>query len=97
MVSNVVDIRPPAAVAAVDEVEPVEAAVRELSARIAENNAQRRRLFSRVDELRGLTLGLRRRRARPLPPAMSSPITFFSIEEAEAEATAPLQFARGGR
>lgn len=82
MVSNVVDLRPPAAAAAVDQAEPIEAAVRELSARIAENNQARRQIFSRVDELRGLSPGLRRRRSRPSPPAMSAPVTFFSIEEA---------------
>lgn len=98
MTSNVYELRPPAASEAVDEPEPVEAAVRELSARIAENNAERRRLFSRVDELRGLTPSLRRRCARPLPPAMSTPVTFFSIEVADAPAaSAPLQVARGGR
>jgi hypothetical protein len=37
----------------------------ELSARIAENNAARRRLFSRLDELRGFSPELRRRRSRP--------------------------------
>lgn len=82
MMSNVVKLRPPAAPAAADQAEPVEAAMRELSARIAENNNQRRRLFSRLDELRGLSPQLRRRRARPAPPAMSRPLTFFSIEEA---------------
>jgi outer membrane protein TolC len=80
--SNVYELRPPAAVAAVVEFESVEAAVRELSARIAENNGQRRQLFSRLDELRGQTPSLRRRRPRPLPPALPNPVTFFSIEEA---------------
>ncbi|HWW74723.1 MAG TPA: hypothetical protein VNZ44_04955 [Pyrinomonadaceae bacterium] len=94
--NNVVDLRPPATAAAVIEAEPIESAVRELSARIAENNAARRQLFSRIDELRGFTPELRRRRSRPSPPAMSSPVTFFSIEEADAvEAPALLQVARG--
>jgi hypothetical protein len=95
--SNVYELRPPAASAASVEPEPVEAAVRELSARIAENNLQRRRLFSRVDELRGLTPELRRRRVRPVPPSMTAPVTFISIEEADSEATAPRRAARGGR
>ena len=82
MKSNVYELRPPAAAAAAVEPEPIEAAERELSARIAKNNDQRRRLYSRIDELRGFTPGLRRRRARPAPPAMSQPVTFFSIEEA---------------
>jgi hypothetical protein len=95
MVSNVVDIRPPAA--AVEQVEPIGSAVLEVSARIASNNVERRLLFSRLDELRGLT-PLRRRRARPTPPAMSDPVTFFSIEEADASSgLATLQAARGGR
>lgn len=96
MASNVVDIRPPAP-AAVDQVEPIESAVLEVSERIASNNAERRLLFSRLDELRGLTL-LRRRRTRPFPPAMDEPVTFYSIEEAGApSASSPLMAARGGR
>jgi hypothetical protein len=95
MKSNVTSFRPPAAPAAVEQAEPLEAAVREVSARIAENNAERRLLFYRLDELRGLTPHLRRRRSRPAPPAMTAPVTFFSIEEAEAPA--PRQAARGGR
>ncbi len=90
---NVVDIRPPAASAAAVEVEPLEVAVRELSARIAENNASRRLLFSRLDELRALSPGLRRQGARQAPPSLSRPVTFFSIEEAAADVAAPLQVA----
>jgi hypothetical protein len=56
--------------------------VRELSARIAENNPASRLLFSRAEEPRGLSPQLRRRRARPAPPLMSAPVTFYSIEEA---------------
>ena len=93
MVSNVVDIRPHAP-AAVEQVEPIEVAVLEVSAAIASNNVERRRLFSRLDELRGLT-PLRRRRVRPAPPSMTEPVTFFSIEEADASSSAPLQVARG--
>jgi hypothetical protein len=96
MTSNVVDIRPPAS-AAVEQVEPIEAAVREVSAAIAQNNVERRRLFSRLGELRGLT-PLRRRRTRPAPPEMSHPVTFYSIKEADASTQpASLQVARGGR
>lgn len=95
MRSNVYCFAP--AAAAVEQVEPIEAAVLEVSAAIASNSGERRRLFSRLDALRGLT-HLRRRRVRPDPPAMSEPVTFYSIEEAEAdEATTPLQVARGGR
>ena len=86
MRTNVYHLQPQAGAAAVaDEREPVEAAVRELSARIAEYNATRRRLFSRLDELRTLSPELRRRRARPAPPVMTAPVTFFSIEEAAPE------------
>ena len=95
MKSNVYELRPPAASAAVEQVEPLEAAVLEVSERIAENNAERRRLFARLDELRGLTPSLRRRRARALPPAPPEPVTFYSIEEAEA--SDPRRAARGGR
>lgn len=100
MKSNVTLLRPPAAAAAVVEAEPyeaesVEAAVREVSARIAANNAERRRLFSRLDELRGLSPERRRRRPRALPPPASEPVTSLSIEEAEA--SAPRRAARGGR
>lgn len=84
MKSNVTSFRPPAAVAAVEQAEPLEAAVRELSAHIAQHNAERRLLFNRLDELRGLT-PLRRRRVRPAPPALSRPVTFYSIEEAAAD------------
>jgi hypothetical protein len=94
--SNVVELRPPAAPAASGEPEPfeaesVEAAVREVSARIAENNAERRRLFYRLDELRGLSPERRRRRPRTAAPSLSEPVT-FSIE-----APAALQVVRGGR
>jgi hypothetical protein len=94
MMSNVVAIRPPASAAAADQAEPLEAAVREVSARIAGNNDERRSLFSRLDELRGLTPELRRRRRREAAPSMSPPVTFYSIEEA-ADVAAPLQVARG--
>jgi hypothetical protein len=94
MRAHVISFAPPAAASALDQVEPIESAVREVSARIAQNNVERRRLFSRLDELRGFT-SLRRRRTRPAPPSMSSPVTFFSIEEAEASASAPLKVARG--
>jgi hypothetical protein len=96
MMSNVISFEPPAAAAADEQVEPLDAAVLEVSERIAENNVERRLLFSRLDELRGLT-PLRRRRTRPAPPAMTEPVIFFSIEEAEASTSAPLQVARGGR
>jgi hypothetical protein len=95
MKNTVLRLEPPAA-AAVVEVESLEAAVREVSARIVENNAERRRLFARLDELRGLTPSLRRRRPRALPPAPPEPLT-FSLEEAAAAAPTPLQVVRGGR
>ena len=69
--------------------------MREVSARIAENNAERRRLFYRLDELRGLSPERRRRRPRTAEPSLSEPVT-FSIEEAD-QALAPLQVVRGGR
>lgn len=94
--SNVVDIRPHAA--AVVEAEPLEAAMRELSARIAADTVRLRRGYARARELGSRIPSLRRKRERPTPPAMSSPVTFFSIEEADADqAPAPLRAARGGR
>ena len=94
MTSNVLRLEPRAS-AAVEQVEPIESAVREVSARVTQNAEERRRLFSRLDELRGLTTR-RRRRARPSPPAMAEPVTFYSIEEADAS-PASLHVARGGR
>jgi hypothetical protein len=85
MMSNVVDLRPPAAAAAVEQAEPLEEAVLEVSARITENNVERRRLFSRLDELRGLSPERCRKRTRPTPPALDAPVTFYSIEEAAAD------------
>ena len=96
--SNVYELRPPAAAAAVEQAEPLEEAVREVSRRIAENNEERRRLFARLDELRGLTPSLRRRRARTAAPEVTEPALSISIEEADADrAQSPLQAARGGR
>jgi len=91
MRSNVIAFEPAAASA--EQAEPLEAAVREVSGRIAGNNAERRLLFNRIDELRGLSPGLRRRRVRQAPPAMSRPVTFYSIEDAEASESAPLTAA----
>jgi hypothetical protein len=98
MMSNVVDLRPPTASAAVEQVEPIEAAMRELSAHIAEATVRLRRGYARADELGSRIPSLRRKHERPTPPAMGAPVTFFSIEEAGAdEAPAPRQAARGGR
>jgi hypothetical protein len=93
MMSNVVDLRPPAAPAAVEQVEPIEAAMRELSARIAEETVRLRRGYARADELGSRIPSLRRKRERPTLPAMDTPVTFYSIEEADLEASAPLQVA----
>ena len=93
MMSNVLQLEPAAARAAGEQVEPLEEAVREVSARIAANNAERRRLFARLDELRGMTPSLRRRGPRQPAPELSGPVS-LSIEEADA-APAPLQLVRG--
>lgn len=79
MKGNVIQLVPPPAS---DQVEPLDAAVLEVSARVATLNDERRRLHSRLDELRGLSPSLRRRRPR-VAPSMSRPVTFFSIEEAD--------------
>ena len=92
--SNVVDIRPHPATAA--ELEPLEAAVLEVSAYIAHHIGAARRGHSRSEQLGTLSPNVRRKRERPTPPAMSLPVTFFSIEEADADqAPALLQVARG--
>ncbi len=94
MRSHLLRLEPPAAAAAVDQVEPLDAAMLEVSARIAANSDERRLLFSRVDELGGRLPSLRRKHTRPTAPAMSRPITFYSIEEAASEdVAAPLQVA----
>lgn len=92
MTRNVLRFEPPPA-SAVDQREPLDAAVFDVSAAIASNSDERRRLFSRLDELRGSSPQLRRRRARVLPMP-SRPVTFYSIEEAEASSEpGPLQAA----
>jgi len=68
--------------------EPVDSAVLEVSGRLASLNSEKRRLFSRLDELRSADPALRRRRARPLPPDPLRPLTIFSIEEAAPEPSA---------
>jgi hypothetical protein len=60
--------------------EPLESAVLEVSGRIVETNVERRRLHSRLDELRSGDPGLRRSRPR-VPPSPLTPVTFYSIEE----------------
>jgi hypothetical protein len=91
MKSNVIQFEPPAA--APDQVEPVESAVLEVSARVTALNEEKRRLFTRLDELRGLSPSLRRRRPRAVSLVPARAITFFSIEEADASESAPLQVA----
>ena len=82
MSTNVLHLPSQPPPAAADRREPVEAAVRELSARIAESNDSRRRLHSRLDELRSADPRLRRSRPRALPVDPQRPLTIFSIEEA---------------
>lgn len=93
MKSNVIKFGPPDSAAA-DQTEPLDAAVLEVSASIASNSDERRHLFSRLDELRGSSSSLRRRRARVLPLSTSRPVTFYSIEETSASSeSGPLQAA----
>lgn len=92
MKGNVIRFEQPAA--AVDQAEPLDAAVLEVSAEIASNSDERRRLFSRLDELRGSSPQLRRRRARVDPADLSRPVTFYSIDEArDSSESGPLQAA----
>lgn len=68
--------------------EPLAEAVGEVSARLASNNSERRRLYSRLDELRSSDPALRRSASRPLPPDPLRPLTIFSIEEADSDTPA---------
>jgi hypothetical protein len=83
--TNVYHLQPQTVAAVADRREPVEAAVRDLSARIAESNESRRRLHSRLDELRSAEPASR---PRALPVDPPRPVTFFSIEEAAPEPSA---------
>jgi hypothetical protein len=90
--TNVLHLQPqPGAVAG--HREPLDSAVLEVSARLVTNNGERRRLHSRLDELRSADSSLRRSRTRALPLDPLRPLTIYSIEEA---APAPLQEARRG-
>ena len=75
-------LQPPAVAAGARE--PLAEAVREVSGRMVTNNDERRRLHSRLDELRSADPSLRRSRPRVLPIAPLRPVTFFSIEEVAA-------------
>jgi hypothetical protein len=93
MKSSVVRFGQPASAAA-DQAEPLDAAVLDVSAAIASNNEERRRLFTRLDELRASSRRLRRRRARVSLTNISRPVTFYSIEEAgDSSESGPLQAA----
>ena len=87
MKGNVIQLVPPPATPASGQVEPLDAAVLEVSARVATLNQEKRRAYCRLDELRGLSPSLRRRRPR-VAPSMSRPVTFFSIDEADDVAAA---------
>jgi hypothetical protein len=81
----------PAATA--DQREPLVEAVREVSGRLVTNNDERRRYYSRLDELKSADPSLRRSRTRSLPIDPQRPLTIFSFEEAAAPA--PLREASG--
>ncbi|MET0625730.1 MAG: hypothetical protein ABW250_22535 [Pyrinomonadaceae bacterium] len=94
MSTNVYYLPPQPGAAAADQREPVEAAVRELSARVITNTDERRRLHSRLNELRSADPSLRRSRTRLLPLNPQRPLTIYSFEEADAPA--PLREAIRG-
>lgn len=99
MKGTVLHLMPPAATAG--QAEPLESAVLEVSARIATNSDERRLLFTRLDELRGSSPALRRRRPR-VALSMPRPVTFYSIEEAspsgaDTQGLTPLLAAGGAR
>lgn len=85
MSTNVYHLPSQPGAAASDTREPLEEAVREVSARVRSLNEEHRRLHSRVDELRSADPSLRRKSARTLPADLHRPVTFFSIEEADEE------------
>ena len=83
--TNLFHLQPRPGAGIVDPREPLDEAVLEVSARLASNNSERRRLYSRLDELRSADPSLRRRRPRVLPLDPLRPLTFYSIEEAGRE------------
>lgn len=87
MSTNVLQLQPQPGAVAVRR-EPLDEAVLEVSARLATNNGERRRLHSRLDELRSADPSLQRCRSRALPADPLRPVTFFSIEEAAPEPSA---------
>jgi hypothetical protein len=78
MSTHVININP--GDAAPPTSEPMESAVLEVSDRVSALNSEKRRLFTRLDELRSGDADLRRSRSRELP-AQLTPVTFYSIEE----------------
>ena len=82
MSTNLLHLQLPPPATAADAREPLSDAVLEVSARLAANNGERRRLHSRLDELRSADPSLRRSRPRALPLDPLRPLTFYSIEEA---------------
>jgi hypothetical protein len=68
-----------------DRREPVVSAVGEVSARLVSHNSERRRLYTRLDELRSADPALRRSRPRSLPLDPLRPLTIFSIEDVDDE------------
>lgn len=84
---NVLHLQPQPGTLA-DPREPLADAVLEVSARLVANNGERRRLHSRLDELRAAEPALRRSRPRPLPVDPQRPLTIFSFEEAAPEPSA---------
>lgn len=94
MNSNLVELQPGAAAAG--GVEAVEAAVLEVSSRISSLNAGKRRLYTRLDELRSGDISLRRRRPRTPLPAPLRPVTFYWIEEASPSVAGGQLRAAGG-
>jgi hypothetical protein len=81
--TDVIQLQPGAGIAF--EREPVAEAVGEVSARLVSHNSERRRLYSRLDELRSADPALRRSRPRALPLDPLRPLTIYSIEDADDE------------
>jgi hypothetical protein len=91
--TNVLRLQPQPGAVAPDRREPLADAVSEISGRVRSLNGERRRHYSRLDELESGDPSLRRASTRSLPLDPHRPLTIYSIEEASAS---PLQEARRG-
>jgi hypothetical protein len=67
------------------EHEPLEAAMLEIGRRGSALEISREQLHARLEQLRSNKQELRRRRSRSFALSLSTPVSFYSIEEAVSE------------